>query len=380
MCDSSDYAIGAVLGQRREKVFHAIYYANKVLNKAQLNYATTEKEFLAIVYALEKFRPYLIGSKIGADNLLRRCVTREEAEGILWHCHDSPYGGHFNGERTIVKILQSGFYWPTLFKDAHNQARNCDRCQRIRAISRRHEMPLQSILEVELAKVLKHYGVRHKVVAPYHPQTDAQVEVSNKEIKRIFEKIVASSRKNWSQKLNDGLWAYRMAMKTSMGLSPFQLVYGKTCHLPVEMEHKALWALKFLNFDPHETQNKRRRQILELEEMWLLAYDSSRIYKDKVKFYHDRKLIKRVFNPGQQVLLFNSRLKLFPGKLKSKWSGPFVVKNVHPHGPIELVDLDELRSEIDRRGVLGSDVDRAETPRSRGKHELEVENTAKDRR
>ncbi|XP_014492527.1 uncharacterized protein LOC106754968 [Vigna radiata var. radiata] len=123
-----------------------------------------------------------------------------------------------------------------------------------------------------------------------------------------------------------------------MGLSPFQLVYGKTCHLLVEMEHKALWALKFLNLDPYDTQSKRRRQMLELEEMRLHAYDSSRNYKKKVKFYHDRKFIKRVFNLGQQVLLFNSRLKLFPGKLKSKWSGPSIVKNVHPHEAIELVD------------------------------------------
>ncbi|XP_017438052.2 uncharacterized protein LOC108344094 [Vigna angularis] len=72
--------------------------------------------------------------------------------------------------------------------------------------------------------------------------------------------------------------------------------------------------------------------------MWLHAYDSSRSYKERVKFYHDKKLIKRVFTPGQQVLLFNSRLKLFPGKLKSKWSGPFTVKEVRPHGAIELVD------------------------------------------
>ncbi|BAT79159.1 hypothetical protein VIGAN_02198500, partial [Vigna angularis var. angularis] len=75
---------------------------------------------------------------------------KEEVEGILWHCHESPYRGHFSGERTTVKVLQSRFYWPTLFKDAHKHVRNCDKCQRIGTISRRHEMPLQGILEVEV--------------------------------------------------------------------------------------------------------------------------------------------------------------------------------------------------------------------------------------
>ena len=92
--------------------------------------------------------PYLF--KIGADNLLRRCVTSREAQSILWHCHNSPYGGHFNGERTATKILQSGFYWPTLFKDAHMHVQHCDKCQRTRNISKRHEMPLKNIQEIDV--------------------------------------------------------------------------------------------------------------------------------------------------------------------------------------------------------------------------------------
>ncbi|XP_014524465.1 uncharacterized protein LOC106780683 [Vigna radiata var. radiata] len=134
-----------------------------------------------------------------------------------------------------------------------------------------------------------------------------------------------------------------------MGLSPFQLVYGKACHLPVEMEHKAWWALKFLNFDPDKAQSKRGNQLLELEEMRLHAYESSRTYKDKVKFYHDKKLIKRTFHPGDLVQLFNSRLKLFPVKLKSKWLGPFVVRRVFQSGAVELEysnDDDQQRSWI----------------------------------
>ena len=133
-------------------------------------------------------------------------------------------------------------------------------------------------------------------------------------------------------------WAYRTAFKTPIGLSPFQMVYGKSCHLPVEMEYKAYWALKFLNFDEAASREQRRLQLLELEEMRLTAYESSKLYKERVKKYHDKKLLKKDFQPGQQVLLFNSRLKLFPGKLKSKWSGPLTIKKVQPYGAMELCD------------------------------------------
>ncbi|GAU37514.1 hypothetical protein TSUD_21190 [Trifolium subterraneum] len=291
--------------------------------------------------------PYLF--KIGADNLLRRCVTTEEATNILWHCHNSPYGGHYNGERTAAKVLQSGFFWPTLFRDAHQHAQRCNNCQMTGGISRRNEIPLQNILVVEvfdwshfcnsqLEKALEHYGVRHKVASPYHPQTNGQEEVSNREIKRILEKTVSTSRKDWSSKLDEALWAYRTAFKSPIGLTPFQMVYGKACHLPVELEHKAYWALKFLNFDPSVSGEKMKLQLHELEEMRTQAYESSKLYKEKVKGYHDKRIFNKAFKPGQMVLLFNSRLKLFPGKLKSKWSGPFRIKEVKPYGAIVLED------------------------------------------
>ncbi|KAL4348058.1 hypothetical protein GQ457_17G008860 [Hibiscus cannabinus] len=174
MCDASDYAVGAVLGQRKGKIFHPINYASKTLNDAQVNYTTTEKEMLAVIFAFDKFRSYLIGTKGRkrfrhnskgyfwdepylfkqcADQIIRRCIPEEEHQMILEQCHSAPYGGHFGGNRTTAKVLQSGFYWPTLHRDAQLFCQQCDRCQRTGNISKRNEMPLQNILEVELFDV-----------------------------------------------------------------------------------------------------------------------------------------------------------------------------------------------------------------------------------
>ncbi|XP_019183958.1 PREDICTED: uncharacterized protein LOC109178862 [Ipomoea nil] len=279
MCDASNFALGAVLGQRRNKKLPVISYASKVLNDAENNYATTEKEFFAVVFALNKFFFYLVGSKVivytnhspikylflkkdskprlirwvlllqefdlkirdkkgtenlvaehlaglehmeksdveesindefpderlwfikdnvvpwfadfvnflvgniiphdfntyqkkkffseikhyfwdepllfrrCADGIVRRYVPEEEMVQILYHCHSSPYGGHHGGNKTAAKVLQSGFYWPTLFKDAQGYVMACDRCQRTSTIGRRHEMPQHGIFEVELFDV-----------------------------------------------------------------------------------------------------------------------------------------------------------------------------------------------------------------------------------
>ncbi|GKB66471.1 reverse transcriptase domain-containing protein [Tanacetum coccineum] len=159
------------------------------------------------------------------------------------------------------------------------------------------------------------YGVTHRLSTAYHPQTSGQVEVTNRGLKRILERTVGENRASWSDKLDDALWAFRTAYKTPIGCTPYKLVYGKSCHLPVELEHKAYWALKHANFDLKTAGDHRKLQLNELSELRDQAYENSLIYKEKTKKLHDSKIKNRIFNVGDQVLLFNSRLKIFSGKL-----------------------------------------------------------------
>ncbi|XP_018487321.1 uncharacterized protein LOC108857805 [Raphanus sativus] len=554
MCDASDFAVGAVLGQKKDGKTHVIYYASQTLNDAQVKYSTTEKEMLAIVFAFEKFRSYLVGSKVIVytdhaalrhllakkdakprllrwilllqefdlenrdkpgiengvadhlsrmriegetpideglreeqvmairavvavcekgkkleevkaskeeepwyadfvnylvtgkeplrlegyskkkfykelkryywdepflfilckDHLYRRTVAEEEVDGILQQCHGSSYGGHFATFKTVAKVLQAGFWWPHMFKDTQEFISRCDSCQRRGNITKKNEMPQNPILVVEVFDVwgidfmgpfpssygnkyilvavdyvskwveavasptndsrevlkmfksiifprfgvprvvisdggshfinklfenlLKKNGVKHKVATPYHPQTSGQVEISNREIKGILEKIVGAKRKDWSDKLDDALWTYRTAYKTPLGTIPFNLVYGKACHLPVELEYKALWAVKLLNFDIKSAKEKRLFQLHELDEIRMDAFENSRIYKERTKAFHDKNILKRELRADDQILLYNSRLKLFPGKLKSRWSELFKIKKIKPYGVVVLWD------------------------------------------
>ena len=134
-----------------------------------------------------------------------------------------------------------------------------------------------------LEKVLTRYGVTHRFSTAYHPQTSGQVENANRGVKRILEKIVGTNRKDWSDKLDDVLWAFRTAFKTPLGTTPFMIVYGKACHLPVELEHRALWALKTVNLDLSEAAKRRFFQLLELEEMRDAAYSRLLSIKEKTK-------------------------------------------------------------------------------------------------
>ncbi|GJZ53569.1 reverse transcriptase domain-containing protein [Tanacetum coccineum] len=284
---------------------------------------------------------------------MRRCIAGNKIFEILAHCHSGPTGGHHSASVTGRIVYESGFFWPTIFKDAKDYVMRCDACQRSGNISKlfaRFRVPKALISDrgihfcnFRLEKALQKYGVTHKLSTAYHPQTNGQTEVTNKAIKRILERSVGYNPKNWSEKLDDELWAFRIAYKTPTGCTPFILVYGKACHLPIEIKHKAYWALKQCNMDLTAAAKNCFMELNELIELRDDAYKNTRIYKDRAKKWHDSRLRgDKDFKVGDLVLLFKSRFKMHPSKLISRWYGQNVVKTVYPFRTMEITDKNRV--------------------------------------
>nr|GEV30520.1 hypothetical protein [Tanacetum cinerariifolium] len=380
-----DFAVGAVLGQRIEGKFKPIYYASKILNNAQEHYTTIEKELLAVVFSFDKFHPYLVLSKtivytdhsalkylfskqdakprlirwvmllqgldieikdkrgaenlvadhlsrlknpelstftkeeivdefpdehlmalktkitndeswyadyvnhlIGKilcpDNIMRRCVAGNEISKILAHCHSGPTGGHHSALVTRGKVYESGFFWTSIFKDSKDYVMRCDVCQRSGNISSRSEMPQNNI---------------------------------------------------------------QSCLQNTHMMHTFRLIYGKACHLPVEIEHKSYWALKQCIMDLTAAAKNRFMELNELIELRDNAYENTQIYKERIKKWHDSRLRgDKDFKVGDLVLLFNSTFKMHPGKLKSRWYSPNVVKTVYPYGTVEITNKNRISFKV----------------------------------
>ncbi|GKB20606.1 reverse transcriptase domain-containing protein [Tanacetum coccineum] len=326
----SDYAIGAVLGQRIDKHFKPIHYVSKTMNEAQENYTTIKKELLAVVFTFDKFRQYLVLSKT-----------------II---HDN------KGAKNLAADRLSQLENPDLGKLTRAEIRDLFPEERLMAISDKNNEPWYADYANYLASRvlpfrstrqekqkffsdLRHYFWDEPFMFKQCADRIIRICVVEDEAAQILQQCHSGPSRGHHGIATTARKAFQTTFKTPLGTTPFRIIYGKACHLPVELEHKTYWAIKNCNMDLTKAGETQFLQINELDEMQLDAYESSISYKERTKRWHDKRIKLPInYEKGDKVLLFNSRLRLFPEKLKLRWYGPFTVSKDMKNRAIELYD------------------------------------------
>eukprot|EP00253_Pinus_taeda_P031367 PITA_31367 len=433
--DASDTTIGAVLRQEEDKKPYVIYYISKNLSLVELNYIVTEKEFLAVIHAVNKFRHYITGYPVilytdhstitylankpitngritrwlillqefditikdrpgkensvadflsrmpkpidvaavedqfpdehlfavavktpwyanvsnyltvgkllkhlspnewkqiiqrsvwfswigvhlfhtGADMHIRRCVREDEIFDILKACHDGPCGGHF--VEYVTKWVEA---------EALPRATEDSVIQFLFHIFVRYGLPREIIIDGgpqfagnKIAATLKNYHIQHKIITPYHPQANGQVA-----------------------RLPEVLWVDRTTWRSTTGYSPYQLVFGKQPIFPIEFEIQTLQTTQEVGLDLTEAQINRLQQINELDEIRLSTLQDTALFQQQRAKWHDALVKNKVFHEGDWALLYDSKFQDFPGKLQTRWLGPYEILKVHDNGTLTLMNID----------------------------------------
>nr|GEV33730.1 reverse transcriptase domain-containing protein [Tanacetum cinerariifolium] len=257
--------------------------------------------------------------KICADQVIRRCVHDQEAINIIKACHNGPTGGHHGPNYTATKGIDFMGPFPSSRGSKYILVAvdYLSKCVEAKALPTSDARVVCKFLKSLFAR----FGTPHAIIS------DRGTYFCNDQFANVMLKYGVTHR-------------LATAFQNTIGCTLYKLLYRKACHLPIELEHKAYWALKHANFDLQTAGDHEKVQLNELNELRDQAYENSLIYKEKTKRLHDLKIKDRVFNVDDRVLLFNSRLKIFSGKLKTRWSGPFTITQVFPYGTVELSQTD----------------------------------------
>nr|GEV69665.1 reverse transcriptase domain-containing protein [Tanacetum cinerariifolium] len=365
MCDASDFTICAVLGQQKTKHFQHIHYASKTMIEAQIHYTTTEKEMLVVVYAFEKFQPYLVLSKsimYTDHSALKYLLSKKDAKPRLLRLED-PHKDVFENKdinkkfplETLGKFSSGSTPWFADFANFH--ARNFIvkgmSSQQKKKFDVKHyfwddpylfricadQIIRQCVHGQEAYDILKacHEGPTGAIIVPISPPRKDEIPQNVIQVCKFFYV--------WGIDFMGPFLSSRGNMYILVAVDYF----SKWVEAKALSTNDARVVVKFLKslFARFETPmaiisncDHRKLQLNELNELRDQAYEDSLIYKEKTKILHDSKIKNRIFNVGDRVLLFNYRLKIFLGKLKTCWSGPFTITKVFPYGTVELSQPD----------------------------------------